>query len=246
MEKILKRSPSLTNSLFSLAGGTLLAIWVNLFTGGTLEWHSPANLWLVGSLLVYASQFTVVRKVIERPPKHHLEDLLRMGGFLLCRHAAVANVSTEDVRGSFHAVESPRRGGDQRKHGCLRLVARYAVHEGQDTATIDLDDPENKRWFFNVRAFYGRCGIAGDIDRQQAPQSVEVVPTVPGGVKGILSFPMLDDDGVVIGTVTYDSTHPAADMGWLGPGGGLDRQTERMMDNMVAVLRRTYLAQWDH
>ena len=129
---------------------------------------------------------------------------------------------------------------------CLCLVARFSVYEGQDTAAIDLTDPNHRIWYFNVRAYEFRHGFGGDVDRDHLPTTPTNVPVMSKQVAGIVSFPVLLERGEVVGTLTYDSTFRAEQMRWIDDRGELTPDVTSIMDTLVGVIRRGFRHEWKY
>ena len=234
----LRKYPTQTNAGLSFVVGMLSAIGVNKLTA-----TPPALsgwIFVAAAVLLLAGQTIIVYRFISTPSKPQLKDLLKLGTVAFIEHSHLGKeISFEDIRGSFHEVRKSRPHGDRHSRPCLYLVARHRVHEYPDTDLIELDDYENRRWYFNVKSANAKCGHAGDVNPDRPVKSQDTA-----NIKGIISYPIIDG-GNVLGTVTYDSAHHAKDMRWIDEGGNIEQGADKIMRSIVDVVRREIQCKWD-
>ena len=229
----------------SVITATIMAAWVNLTTTKGFDIFAKTNVLVLIAIFLFIMQYRVLRDEIDRPTRRHITDLLRLAAFQLAQRVGDPALGVEHIRGSFHVLRKHKFQRYSDRIECLCLVARFSLNEKPDTGAIDLTSADNKKWFFNVQAFHGKKGIAGDVDTSWTPSAGDgVAPTMGTGIKGIISFPVIER-AEVIGTITFDSTLTAYNMKWIKSNGGLNADAEKTIVNIAALIRRTYLKNWD-
>ncbi len=221
----------------------LISYWVNLTTPG-FQILATHNALILVAFLLFITQYMLIRNEIGYPTKRHITDLLRIAAFQLAQTSGKSS-NVEHIRGSFHVARKHKHKEYIGPVDCLCLVARFSLHEIQDTGAIDLNSSENRKWFFNVRAFHGRKGLAGDVDISWTPSCADGVASTLGlGIKGIISFRVIAGADV-IGTVSFDSTMTTEDMKWIDGNNRINSNVEKIIVDIIAMIRRTYLKNWD-
>ncbi len=219
----IKRHPMIVNPLLAFLVALLAGAWTNLYTSSTTD--SPMleryHLLLVLAVVFLAVQcwYNIHFTRVEKKIIHELLDL----GIRFFTVNAKPGTKITDLRVMVHLYERHRPGPSKRRQGCL--VPRYCKSPvpPRDFGPIPLEEKEYVDWYVNAKAYSEQSVVCEEPMSNERPSGNGFYIDNPSQFKGksVISAPiwcLRQPDPYILGTLTFDSTLPLADLNWKSNG----------------------------